>query len=37
MALDQAVVAGNLGEQGPSAIVETEDQHSLKEYKGKID
>jgi len=37
VASEQAVEAGHSDEQGPSAIVETEDHHSLKEYGGKID
>ncbi|XP_044167728.1 uncharacterized protein LOC122951754 [Acropora millepora] len=32
VASKQAVEAGHSGEQGPSAIIETEDHHSLKEY-----
>ena len=35
LASDQAVVAGNLGEQGPSEFVETEDQCSLRKCGGK--
>ena len=31
---DEAVAAGNTGEQGPSAILETEEQRSLREYGG---
>ncbi|XP_074621195.1 uncharacterized protein LOC141879795 isoform X3 [Acropora palmata] len=34
VASGQAVEAGHSGEQGPSAIVETEDDHSLKKYGG---
>ena len=30
----EAVVAGNVGEQGPSAILETEEQRSWREYGG---
>ena len=36
MTSDRAVVTGTSGEQGPSAILETDDQHSLREYGGKI-
>ena len=35
MASDEAVVAGNSGEEEPSEFVETEDQHSLRRYGGK--
>ena len=36
MASDQTVVAGNSGKQGPSAFLQSEDPHSLKEYGGNI-
>ena len=32
---DQAVAAGNSGEQGASAILGSEEQHFLKDYGGK--
>ena len=35
MASDQAVVAGNSGERGPSEFVETEDPSSFRKYGGK--
>ena len=34
MASDEDVAVGNSCEQGPSAFVETEDQHPLREFGG---